>query len=524
MSGETNELNTNNNYLLPLYETMLGLINRLEMNDLLTAIINQAAGLVATEHAYIYLVKPQENIMELILGIGSFQNFRFTVRRGEGMVGVVWDQGKPMFLNRYGDWEGRVRNPFFQVIQAALVVPLLHQEKVIGVIGLAYKEKARFFDSGQVEMLSRFAELASLVLVNAQQYNDVKQELVQREQELSKVQKMLAQAMGIARIGIFSDTMRQIIALGQKYHENRDLPVLIEGETGTGKELVAKNIHFGDRRHDSRPFVDLNCAAIPAGLFESELFGYVAGAFTGAVHKGQKGKFDLARGGTLFLDEITELPLELQSKLLRVIQEKEFFRVGGLEKIKTDVRIICATNVDLARRVEEGTFRKDLYYRLKVGHVFVPPLRMRKEEIIPLARLFLQEFSSAKRKKFCEISDEAQEILSAYDWPGNVRELRNVIEWIVALHDDRELSARHLAMLGPFRGDGTLVKQQETKVLQVDDFILPSDRFPLETFVDNIIREAVEMHGGNKTLAASYLGISRRTVYYRLEKLALRSG
>jgi len=520
MNRGTNQLCDQSNYLFPLYETMLGLINRLEMNDLLTAIINRAAGLVATEHAFIYLVKPQENMMELILGIGNFQTFHFTVRKGEGMVGMVWEQGKPMLLNRYCDWESRVRLPFFDVIKAAMVVPMLHHGEVIGVIGLDYIEEDRFFDDGQVEMLSRFAELASLVLVNAQQYRDVKQELVMCEQELSQTQQMLAQAMGIARIGIFSDAMRQINTLAQKYYENRDLPVLIEGETGTGKELVAKTIHFGDRRQDSRPFVDLNCAAIPANLFESELFGYEAGAFTGALQKGQKGKFDLAKGGTLFLDEITELPLELQSKLLRVIQEKEYFRVGGLKKIKTDVRIVCATNVDLIQRVEAGTFRKDLYYRLKVGHVFVPPLRARQEEIVPLARLFLQEFASVKGKKFCEINEKAQDMLIQYDWPGNIRELRNVIEWIVALHDERELTTKHLSLIGPFRDRVLIANLHESTTLKLDNFVLPPDKFPLENFVDHIIQAAVQMHNGNKTLAADYLGISRRTVYYRLEKLA----
>ena len=520
MHRETNQLYDKKDYLLPLYETMLGLINRLDMNDLLTAIINRAAGLVATEHAFIYLVKPQENIMELILGIGNFQTFHFSVCKGEAMVGMVWEQGRSMLLNRYCDWEGRVRLPFFDVIKAAMVVPLLHHGEVIGVIGLDYVEEDRFFDESQVEMLSRFAELASLVLVNAQQYSDVKQELVMREQELSQMQQMLAQAMGIARVGIFSDAMRQITMLAQKYHENRDLPVLIEGETGTGKELVAKTIHFGDRQQHSRPFVDLNCAAIPANLFESELFGYEAGAFTGALQKGQKGKFDLAKGGTLFLDEITELPLELQSKLLRVIQEKEYFRVGGLKKIKTDVRIICASNVDLAQRVEMGIFRKDLYYRLKVGHVFVPPLRGRQEEIVPLASLFLQEFASAKGKKFCNIDEKAQDMLTEYDWPGNIRELRNVIEWIVALHDDRELTTEHLSLLGPFKNKVLMNNQHNERFLKLDKFVLPPDQFPLESFIDHIIQKAVQMYDGNKTLAADYLKISRRTVYYRLEKLA----
>ena len=366
-------------------------------------------------------------------------------------------------------------------------------------------------------MLRRFAELASMVLENAQLYHDVKQELVMRKSELSHMQKVLARVMGIANVGIFSDTMRQIVILAQKYHENRTLPVMIEGETGTGKELVAKTIHFGEMENPG-PFVDINCATIPANLFESELFGYEAGAFSGAAQQGHKGKFDLAMGGTLFLDEITELPLEMQPKLLRVIQEKEFFRVGGLQKVKTDVRIICATNMELSQLVEQGKFRKDLYYRLKVGHIFVPPLRARKEEIIPLALMFLTEIAARQGRKFRRISEAAQEILRAYDWPGNVRELRNIIEWVLSLHDDEELKPQHLPLSAPPVGRMMMGGADSGTDLKPQRFVLPEGEFPLQEFIDRIIFQAVEKHGGNKTAAAKYLGISRRSVYNCLEK------
>jgi transcriptional regulator with GAF, ATPase, and Fis domain len=507
-------LGDGNRYLLSLYETMFGLINHLDMNELLTALIHRAAEMVATQHAFIYLVQANGEWMEMILGIGIFDGFRFRVRRGEGMVGRVWESGEPLMVNGYCNWEGRVRHPFFNDVKAAIVVPLVSGGEVIGVIGLDYCEESRRFDETQVAMLSRFAELASLVLENAQAYSGVKQELDLREQELSRLQQMLAQAMGISRVGIFSDVMQQIVGLAQKYHENRNLPVLIEGETGTGKELVAKTIHFGDMKNPG-PFIDINCAAIPANLFESELYGYEAGAFTGALRQGQKGKFDLARGGTLFLDEISEIPLELQVKLLRVIQEKDFFRVGGLHKVRTDVRIICATNVDLAECVAAGKFRKDLYYRLKVGHIFVPPLRARREEIIPLAMMFLQEFAAAKGKRFSRISAAAERLLTAYEWPGNVRELRNIIEWIVALYDDLELKPGHLTMLRTLQaGEG-----EPPAVLRPADFALPAEKFSLEDFVDRIVLQAVAMNGGNKSAAAEYLGISRRSIYYRLERL-----
>ena len=511
------ENDNQNLYMRPLYEMMLGLINRRDMNDLLTAIIHRAAELVKTEHAFIYLVNPQENVMDLILGIGFFHGFHFQVCPGEGMVGQVWQSGEHLIVNNYCEWEFRVKHPFFDHVQAALVVPLLGNKKVIGVIGLDYVEKKRSFNALQVEMLRRFAELASMVLENAQIYNDVKQELVMREYELSHLQQTLARVMGIANVGIFSDSMRQIVILSQKYHENRNLPVMIEGETGTGKELVARTIHFGEMGTPG-PFIDINCATIPANLFESELFGYEAGAFSGAAQQGHKGKFDMARGGTLFLDEITELPLEMQPKLLRVIQEKEFFRVGGLQKVKTDVRIICATNLELSQLVEQGRFRKDLYYRLKVGHIFVPPLRARKEEIIPLALMFLTEAAKVQGRKFRRIGEAAQEILMAYEWPGNVRELRNIMEWVLALHDDEELKPRHLPLSSPPVGRQLMGGEVSAAVLQPKDFVLPQEHFSLQDFNDRIILQAVKKFGGNKTAAAEYLGISRRSVYYCLEK------
>ncbi|MCL6478779.1 MAG: sigma-54 dependent transcriptional regulator [Peptococcaceae bacterium] len=197
-------------------------------------------------------------------------------------------------------------------------------------------------------------------------------------QELSRFKKAYYESIGLGNIGVFSQAMKKIFQQARKLHTDRSIPVLIEGETGTGKEVIARYIHYGDG-NVTAPFVDLNCAAIAPNLFESELFGYEAGAFTGGTPRGQKGKLDLAQGGTLFLDEITEIPTDLQAKLLRVIQEKEFYRVGGLKKIKTDVRIVCATNVDIEKKVEEGAFRRDLYYRLNVGRISLPPLRERTE-------------------------------------------------------------------------------------------------------------------------------------------------
>ena len=228
-------------------------------------------------------------------------------------------------------------------------------------------------------VIERVAEHQGLIRENRQLNRNldvqVKAATQETEQELTRVRELLVKNT-VGTIGLFSDSMRGAVEMAHKYHTDRTLPILIQGETGCGKEIIARLVHFGSGElpAGSGPFVDINCAAIAPHLFESELFGYEAGAFTGSLARGQKGKLDAAAGGTLFLDEIGEMPSELQAKLLRVIQEREYYRVGGLKKIKADVRIICATNMDLAKNIEKGVFRRDLYYRLKVGHILLQPL------------------------------------------------------------------------------------------------------------------------------------------------------
>lgn len=335
--------------------------------------------------------------------------------------------------------------------------------------------------------------------------------------EVSRLRRALSQVAGLENIGFFSRSMLALVQQAKKYHQNRAIPVLIEGETGTGKEIIARLIHYGDygAPDNQTPFIDVNCAAITANLFESELFGYDPGAFTGGLNKGQKGKLDIAQGGTLLLDEVGEIPLELQGKLLRVIQEKEFYRVGGLKKIKTDVRIICATNADLEKRVEQGTFRRDLYFRLKVGHLIIPPLRQRRDDIIPLATMFLRQFAGPKANRFRSIRDDAAELLLGYDWPGNVRELRNTMEWVSFMFDDSELTPAYLTNL---KRPPVLSSSAGGPDAAAARFSLPAAGFNLEEYTDKIIEQAIEMCGGNKTVAALRLGISRRSLYNRLKK------
>jgi two-component system response regulator AtoC len=349
---------------------------------------------------------------------------------------------------------------------------------------------------------------------------EVQAATAETQREVARLRKVLAQTAGLDTIGFFSAEMNRIMRLAKIFHEDRSIPVLIQGETGTGKEIMSRMIHYGDMAIQE-PFIDLNCAALTASLFESELFGYEPGSFTGGLTKGQKGKLDVAQGGTLLLDEVGEIPLELQGKLLRVIQEKEFYRVGGLKKVKTDVRIICATNADLEQRVEEGTFRRDLFFRLKVGHLVIPPLRERTDDIIPLAQMFLSHFAKEKGKRFLRISPSAVELLLAYEWPGNVRELRNAMELAVLMYDDVELKAMHVNLNMQQKAASSLVPiamASNSQPIDPNRFFLPAAGIDLEEFIDRIVHQSLEMCHGNKTEAAKHLGISRRSFYCRLER------
>lgn len=330
------------------------------------------------------------------------------------------------------------------------------------------------------------------------------------------IRKKYAPNISLNEIGVFSLSMHRAYELAQRLHTNRSIPVLIEGETGTGKEVVARFIHYGEEDNDL-PFVALNCATFNPNMFESELFGYEAGAFSGALSAGNKGKLDIACGGTLFLDEISELPLSLQAKLLRVLQEKEFYRVGGLKLIKTDVRVICASNKNLEAEVAKGTFRQDLYYRLNVGHILVPPLRERREDILPLARIFLRELGHQANKPYIRISPQAAKILLSYEWPGNVRELRNVMEWIILLLDEEEIQPCHLEIIAQKRD--RQITESFNRHLQKQAASRTGESTSLNKLSNSIILKALELHHGNKTETAHYLNISRSSLYNRLRQI-----
>ncbi len=337
------------------------------------------------------------------------------------------------------------------------------------------------------------------------------------KEEIIVLRKAIAQEVGIADIGIFSDKMKEIIEKAEKLHNNRNIPILIEGETGTGKEVIARFIHYG-RNCVTSPFVSINCAAISPALFESELFGYDAGAFTGGNIKGQKGKFELAEGGTLFLDEIGELSSEFQVKLLRILENREYFRVGGIKKITADVRVICATNQNVKDCIAKGTFRKDLFYRLSVGYTKIPPLCERREEIIPFANMFLKQLHIKEKTQFSKISNEAKKILKEYHWPGNVRELKNTLTRICLFLDDTVIRPEHLEFLF-YDFSPEHISGSQFRELSIGDYCLPENEFDLNKFVLEIDIKTLLKTKWNKSETARFLGISRKVLNTHIKHL-----
>ncbi len=328
--------------------------------------------------------------------------------------------------------------------------------------------------------------------------------------EVERLRETVSQRVHFENIVAQSGEMHDVFSLVGKVKDN-EIPVLVLGESGTGKELVAKAIHYNGKRKNG-PFIVVNCASIPRDLLESELFGHEKGSFTGAVQR-RLGRFEQAGGGTVFLDEIGELDLSLQAKLLRVIQSKEFERVGGNETIKTDARVVSATNKDLKEEVKHKRFREDLYFRLSAFPIMLPPLRQRKSDILLLAEFFLKQFSKELAKPNLKFSRKALNLLYEYPWPGNVRELENAIQRAIVMVDNQEITERELPLsvqtfASPAAGD----KAASPFALE-DDVIVP-----FEKLKENAIRNALKATKGNIVEASQKLKIGRATLYRLMQK------
>jgi DNA-binding NtrC family response regulator len=338
-------------------------------------------------------------------------------------------------------------------------------------------------------------------------------ETLKLKREVEELRKQFVKDYNLENVVAQSPTMKLALRLADTIARGYDTTVLIEGKTGTGKEVIARLIHHRSDRFD-KPFVSINCGAISKDLVESELFGYEKGTFTGGLQEGKKGKFEAANGGTVLLDEISELLPSAQVKLLTFLEEKAFYPVGGSEKRHVDVRIIAATNRNLEECIREGTFREDLFYRLNVARITIPPLRERKEDIEALTLFFMDKFNQRFRKNFVKVSDDAKRLLMSHPWTGNVRELRNAIERVMLMEEGPEIEARHVAFLteaAVFRADG------KGTFLQ-----LPPEGLNMLEFNRKMINQALERCGGNIAHAAELLGYSRATMRYRIKKYGIK--
>lgn len=410
--------------------------------------------------------------------------------------------------------------PFIERAEPDLIITDLRMPGGSGMDILALARRAA--PSVPVIMITAHGEVETAVEAMKKGAYDFISKPFDEDELLASVRKALSESEG--NEGLLSDyfeaeklvlpevigassAMRAVIETVRKVAPS-DSTVLISGETGVGKEIVARAVHEASprRRH---PFVKINCAAIPETLMESELFGHEKGAFTGAA-TGKPGRFEIADKGTVFLDEVGEAPLSAQVKLLNVLQEKSFERVGGVKKIRVDVRVVAATNRDLPEAVRSGKFRADLFYRLNVVPIVIPPLRERKEDLAPLAGHFLEKFSAKHRKGKCRLSAEAMAAFGLYDWPGNIREMENILERMVLLHESDIFGLEHL----PVEIRGAEGGKQASGLLE--------RRNALSRMAERqMIAEALEKTGQNRTRAAMVLGISRRALQNKIKEYGL---
>jgi transcriptional regulator with PAS, ATPase and Fis domain len=325
----------------------------------------------------------------------------------------------------------------------------------------------------------------------------------------------LAAVSGFHRVVGESSTWRTVLRQATQV-ASTDTTVLLQGESGTGKEVVARFLHRGSPRQQG-PFVAINCAALPEQLLESELFGYERGAFTGATQS-KPGQIELAAGGTLFLDEVAEMSPSAQAKFLRVLQEREFQRLGGTKKLRADVRVVAATNRDLAQAIERGTFREDLFYRLNVFGITLPPLRDRADDILPLSDAFLKDIGRGIGRPPAGISREARDALLAYAWPGNVRELRNVLERAAILCQGGLILAEHLGLRDHTPAPAPTPEPAPAVAAVVAD--APAS-MELKSMERSMIERALQDARYNKSKAAKLLGLTRTQLYVRLRKYGL---
>jgi len=423
---------------------------------------------------------------------------KYEINIGQGIAGFVAEKGEPLLIpdvTKDPRWYKKISRSIGFETRSIACVPMKVNGEIIGVVEIIDKEDGSPIQAEDMNMLKAFADLASMAINNAREIDQVKRENKVLKEEFGHKYQLVGESQGLQKA--ISDAFKVA---------NSKTSTLILGESGTGKELLARLIHRAGPRKDSTMVV-LNCAAFPETLLEAELFGYEKGAFTGAVTQ-KTGKLEIADASTLLLDEIGEMLPGMQAKLLRVLQEGVFYRVGGTTPISVDIRVLSATNRDIAREVAEGRFREDLYYRLNVVQIQIPPLRERKEDIPILANYFLDMFKGEQRLPHLTIPQEIMKEMLEYEWPGNVRELRNAMERVVVMGNGKEILPEHL----PIRNLESVQPDMKVGLTlreAVDDF--------RKEFIDTILGKC----NGNRTAAAKILGIQRTYLSRLISKYRL---
>jgi transcriptional regulator with GAF, ATPase, and Fis domain len=449
----------------------------------------------------------------------------------DGIAGWVLKEGQAILINDAKEEPRFIRaDGLNNNVRSLVCFPVREKDQVVGVFNLSNSKKGAF-DEGDKLALAYISNQVGAALTSArffmklQEMNRIKQEFGDSSIPKEEGMKSPPQPSTFVEVGEIMERERGIfIYTSEKMHQvkemmdqvaDTDVTVLIQGESGVGKEVVARSIHLNSLRRD-RPFVKVNCAALPSELLESELFGYEKGAFTGAYRQ-KPGKFELANGGTIFLDEIVEISLPLQAKLLQVLQDREFSRLGGKKDVRVDVRVLAATNKNVEEAVNSGRFREDLYYRLNVVNVTIPPLRERKEEIPIFVEYFLDKFGKKYRKTAKPLSDQIMKAFLQYHWLGNVRELENVIQRIIVLGNEKVILDE-------------LTSSINKESVQIQEGFHPPRKWPSLKEVHReatakaeaeIIRKALEMTNWNRKKAAGLLNISYKALLYKIKECGI---
>lgn len=474
--------------------SVLGSLKRLE--ELEQKLLETIAEVVPADRGAIILVGDSIENFSSIFGWERTPESGVPVEVSRAAIDRALRERVAVLSDNVGVTAGSAVGETARRVHSLLAVPLVVFDKVVGVIYLETGDSEVRLDEGHLEWLGAFGRVAAVALENARRAQWLENENRRLREELDLNHSMVGESLPIQAVYRFIAKVAPAAAT-----------VLIRGESGTGKELVARAIHRNSPRAD-KPFIALNCAAVAETLLESEMFGHEKGAFTGAVGL-KKGRIELSHGGTLFLDEISELAPNLQAKLLRVLQEREFERVGGASPIKVDIRVVAATNQDLERAIKEGRFRADLYYRLNVVSITLPPLRERREDIPLLANYFVLKHCERSNRPAIPISADAQAYLAHYDWPGNVRELENAIERAVVL------------------GSGEAIRPENLPedLLEIDiptRSLLPHFHEMVKRTKRELIVNALKQTGGNYAEAAKALGLQPTYLHRLVRNLNLR--